>query len=154
MAEVPYPWRSYERQQKYLAQRTQVDDKAWGLEAGLNLIVATDPAASPASEIEIDRRVSSRTRLERYRSGRRDPFPDDDELPDPKWAAGTIEASVAAREILQRIENAAANSELEILLEVVAGHGYAEIAVRRGTTPGALRVRVVRLRRFLMALAA
>ena len=40
MAELPQPWREYMRLQSQLDKNTRIDDRNWGLEAGLKKLSA------------------------------------------------------------------------------------------------------------------
>ncbi|SRR6266568_3112053 len=148
MAELPHPWGAYAHLQEQ-SRKSQIDDRAWGVEAGLNLIVASDPT-TPPSQDQIDRTVASTARLERYRVQLRSLYLNDEESVDPNAALQAI----AARQILQLIRKSAANSDWVLLCEVAAGQEYTEIAARRRVTAGSLRARVLRLRRSLVKLAA
>jgi hypothetical protein len=82
------------------------------------------------------------------------PLPDDEDLVDPVSADQAVETTVETRRILQLVERTVSKGDWELLRAIGVGVDYAELAVSRGTTPGALRVRVARLRRVLIPLAA
>ena len=148
MADLPDPWGAYARQQQELSQKSQVDDKAWGLEAGLNLILATDPALNSPSQDAIDRAVASCARLERYRARLRAIHLNHEE---PTGNADL--KAIEALQSLQLIESRVADDDWVLLCEVAEGNEYAEVAAHRDATAGSLRARVFRLRRSLMAVA-
>lgn len=149
MADLPHPWGAYAYLQEQ-SRKSHVDDRAWGCEAGLNLILAADPAVNPPSQDDIDRAVASGARQERYRAQLRALYLRDEELAGPSAGLLTVET----RQTLQLIKNSVANSDWALLCGVAAGHEYAEIAVRHRATASSLRTRVLRLRRSLVALAA
>jgi DNA-directed RNA polymerase specialized sigma24 family protein len=142
MADLPYPWGDYVRLQEQLARRVQVDDLAWGLEAGLNRLLE-----SPATP-NVERAVQSASRKERYRarlfsanltleeSNRVDP-----------------DNTFDARELLDDLQTRVSPTEWSLLRAVGDGYEYDELAAAEQATPGALRARVLRLRRRLRPFA-
>lgn len=147
MAELPHPWGAYARLQE-LSRRPSLDDRAWGYEAGLDLILASNPAANRPFQNEIDRAVASGARLERYRTRLRGLYLHDPELANP----GTGMEAFEAQEVLRHIQDNVAASDWALLWELAQGHEYAEMAQQRSITAGSLRVRVLRLRRSLVDL--
>jgi DNA-directed RNA polymerase specialized sigma24 family protein len=106
----------------------------------MNHIAANAP--TPANDDDyVDRTISTAQRRERYRAALRrlylirdvaGPHPDQQ-----------LDARAALRSARARVTKA----EWILLCAVAVGYSYTEIAARRGSTAGALRVRVSRLRR-------
>ena len=136
MTDLPYPWGDYARLQEQLARRDQVDDLAWGLEAGLNRLLE-----SPSLD-EIERVVQSASRKERYRARLR-------------RANLTLEAAkgasdpgnaLDARELLDDLQTRVTPKEWDLLRAVAEGYEYEYLASSEQATPGGLRARIFRLR--------
>ncbi len=142
--ELPHPWGAYAHLQK-LSRRPYVDDRAWGYEAGLDLVVASSLAGKLPCQNEIDRAVASGARLNRYRSRLRARYLQAEESANP----GTGMEDFEARQALQDIRDSLASSDWTLLWELALGGEYAEVARQRGVTAGSLRARVLRLRRSL-----
>src|SRR3990172_12962263 len=123
MADLPHPWDAYARRQEELSRKSLVDGQAWGLEAGLNLILASDPAVNPPSQVEIDRTVASAARLERYRAVLRAQY-----LEEEPVDLGSSLRIIEARQMLRLIKKSVPNPDWVLLCEVAAGHEYREIA--------------------------
>lgn len=142
MLEVLDAWDAYACLQGELAQRTRVDSRSWGLEAGLNH--ALTECVRDAGGIE--RAVQSASRKERHRA----------ELL-RKYATtlggpgADVEATVDARRRLRRIRGTVTVEEWVLLRAVGEGFKYTDIADRLKVKPGALRARVLRLRRAITA---
>ena len=142
MCELPHPWGAYARLQEELAHRSRVDSRAWGLESGLNA-----PLTQSFLPVEdIDRTVQSASRKERHRAQLRQVYPTTHALPpaDP-------ESSVDARRRLRRVQAQVTRGEWVLLRAIGEGHEYKDIAEVLNASPGALRARVLRLRRVLAA---
>jgi DNA-directed RNA polymerase specialized sigma24 family protein len=142
MLEFPHPWGAYARLQGELAHRTRVDSRSWGLEAGLNHPLTQ---FSPDAD-DIERAVQSASRKERHRSTLLRIY--------PTTVAGfgaDVVATVDARRRLRRIRARVTPDEWVLLRAVGEGLEYREIADRLKVNPGALRARVLRLRRVLAA---
>ncbi len=131
------------RASKSLSRRPHLDDRAWGYEAGLDLILASNPTGKHPSQDEIDRAVASGARLERYRTRLRGLHLRDEEVANHSNGMEVFEAQKA----LQHIQASLASPDWDLLWELAVGHEYAEIAQQRGVTAGSLRARVLRLRR-------
>ncbi len=144
MAELPHPWGAYAHLQEP-SRRPRLDHRAWGYEAGLDLILASNPTAKNPSQEDIDRAVASGARLERYRARLRGLYLQDEEVGNPSTGMEAFEA----QEALQHIQDSLASSDWTLLWKLAVGHEYAEIAQQRGVTAGSLRARVLRLRRSL-----
>jgi len=144
MSDLPDQWREYARLQEKLAKRQQVDDYTWGLEAGLNRSISKD---LPAAE-EVVRAVKSASRKERYQEQLRHIH-----LADQESAKSPVDV-VEARRRLRVITNLVTPEEFALLRAVGEGYAYKEFAAIQKTAPSALRTRVLRLRRNLLALAS
>lgn len=144
MSPSHYAWLRYEDLQQRSKKFQNFNDYAWGIECALNyLLGAIETGTFPPDLTELDaavsRAIATGARLWRSRA-----------LALKKWAC-PIESSAtagAAEAIVEfaRIARTVKKADEEILLD--AGHGYTdrEIADRHATTPGAIRVRLSRLR--------
>lgn len=141
MPELRDRWGAYARLQQTLERRRRVDDRTWGLEAGLNRLLSAEP---PAEE-DVDRAILSESRKERYRTELRRTYPSDDP------SKGTLQHTLDTRQRFRRIQARVTAMEWAILRAVAEGYTYKEIASFAKVSPGALRVRVLRLRRTLAA---
>jgi hypothetical protein len=141
MPEFRDRWGAYARLQEKLARRGRVDDRTWGLEAGLNRLLA---AGLPAEE-DLHRTIRSESRKERHRTKLRRTYLTDEA------STGMLEHVVAARRRLRGIESRFPANDWILLRAVGEGHTYEEIARIAKVSPGALRARVLRLRRTLVA---
>ncbi len=144
MIGLPYPWDEYARRQAKLARTIRVGDQSWGLEAGLNRIVSA-PSGCPPTRDEIDRAVASASRRERYQAGLR--------LANLAQNAVTAhpEGALLALTELRTARTRLPQDGWALLSEVAAGRNYEQLAAELGARAGALRARVLRLRRALIA---
>lgn len=145
MLELQHPWGAYALLQEHLAHRHYVNDKTWGLEAGMNRLLAGELSG----EDDVDRAVRSESRKERHRTQlRRVHLAVEDSTEDP-------ENALEARERLRLVEaQVTAAEDWALLLAVGEGHEYEEIATGANVASGTLRSRVLRLRRTLVVLAS
>jgi hypothetical protein len=143
MAELPHPWRLYAQLQSQLSRNFCVDDQVWGIEAGLDLILATPPDIPPPANDNILRVVNSTRRREQRRSRLRLLYlrPDEDR-PD-------LEQALFARSELRRITSQLHGRDWYCCTLSPSGEDYAQVASKLKSKPGAVRVRVLRLRRQL-----
>jgi DNA-binding NarL/FixJ family response regulator len=144
MSPSHYAWLCYEDLQQRSKKLQNFNDYAWGIECALDYLlgaIATGTFPSDLAEFDaaVNRAIATGARLWRSRA-----------LALKKWAP-PIESSAtagAAEAIIEfgRIARTVKKTDEEILLD--AGHGYTdrEIADRHATTPGAIRVRLSRLR--------
>ena len=116
-----------------------------GLEAALNRCIASDV---PAPVGAVERSASNESRRERNRAGLRRRHLLNDEIRDD------AEAFLQARQQLRIVRAAVTDQEWALLSDVGAGTSYGEIAAATSASSGALRVRVQRLRRKVITLAA
>ncbi len=135
------PWDQYACLQAELAGNPAVGDRSWGIEAALNRILAGEFGNSPTIDADVKRAVASEQRRERHRAALRCRYlVPIDRSPHP-------EIQLFARAGLRSAKARTTNTKWRLLLEVGEGHEYAELAVARRTTSGALRAQVFRLRR-------
>jgi hypothetical protein len=138
MAELPHPWSAYLRLQTQLKDNTCIDDRNWGLEAGLNSIVNTAKAALPVSDEGITRAIASEARRERHRAHLRRKH--------LAQSAETLDARrmLEARSNLRAIQSLVTVPDWDLLFALGEGHEYQELGA-----PGSLRIRALRLRQGL-----
>ena len=134
----PRPQIAYLRLQSQLDNNTCVDDKNWGLEAGLNAILNGMAAGPPVSSEDITRAIASEARRERHRAHlRRKHLVQSEAGLDPRQMVG-------ARSNLSAIRSLVSAPEWDLLIALGKGYEYQELG-----KPGRLRVRVSRLRQAL-----
>lgn len=146
MADLPHPWDMYASLQNSLLHQHRAGDRSWGTEAGMAHILNT-PAGFPPTQCEVDQVVANDRRRERHLDCRRTPMPEDVATPHP-------EGALHARHALAAIQRNVSDNSWQLLTDVAIGIDYEEIARTTPARPGALRIKVLRLRRELLALAA
>lgn len=146
MADFPHPWDMYASLQNSLRHQHRVGDRSWGTEAGMAHILST-PAGFPPTQREVDQVVANGRRRERYLDCRRTPMPEDVAAPHP-------EGALHARHALAAIQRNVSDNGWQLLTDVAIGMNYEEIALTMPARPGTLRIKVLRFRRELLALAA
>jgi hypothetical protein len=105
------------------------------------------PAGFPPTQQEIDKVVANDRRRERHLNGRRGPMPEDVATPHP-------EGALDARHALAAIQHNVSDRDWQLLTATAIGTDYEEIARTTFARSGALRIKVLRLRRELLALVA
>jgi hypothetical protein len=147
MSKPSRQWSTYGRLQAQLApshgsnERTwRIDDRAWGVEAALNRLLAEQP---PAEE-ELDRTTLNASRKERYRKRLRRIH-----LTAEESAGASVEDVFDARERLRRLAGRVTSEDSALLRAVGEGYEYKEIAAGTKVEAAVLRARVFRLRRTL-----
>jgi DNA-directed RNA polymerase specialized sigma24 family protein len=145
MSPSHYAWLRYEDLQQRSKKLQNFDDYAWGIECALNyLLGAIETGTFPSDLAELDaavnRAIATGARLWRSRALALRTW-----ATPPESSATTAGAADAIIEFA-RIARTVKKADEEILLD--AGHGYTdrEIAGRHAATPGAIRVRLSRLR--------
>jgi DNA-binding NarL/FixJ family response regulator len=123
-----------------LARTRHVDGHTWGVETALNQILE---GASSAAE-DLDRTVRSEARKERHRAALRRKYP-----PEISTGQPAPENPIHARRLLRRARTLVTGAQWDLLRAVGEGHEYKELASVANVAPGALRARVLRLRRTL-----
>jgi hypothetical protein len=152
------PWGQYLALQKKLSESTAVDSTAWGFEAALSHILKVN---APPSSAMVERVAANESRRERYHAALRrqhGPTPPSSPKPHsrPPQSTGCTdgEAVMEARDHLLMIKARLTEHEWFLLGDVAGEKSYSVIAETLGTTPGALRVRVWRLREMISNLVA
>ena len=146
MADLPHLWDIYARLQDSLQDQHRVGDRSWGIEAGMAHILNT-PACFTPPEQEVDKVVANNRRRERHLASHRAPFPEDVSTPHP-------EGALHARHALAAIQRNVSGDSWQLLTDLAIGKDYEEIARTTTMRPGSIRIKVLRLRRKLLALAA
>lgn len=138
------PWHRYSVLQRMSDQTTQCGSRERAIDAALDYILAnTSPGALPAiDEGQVERVQASAARRYRHRSRLM--------VLRPPVESKTQHAGDATVE-LARIERLVTKADLKVLLDCGAGFTDREIATRRGSSPGAVRARLARLRHALAA---
>lgn len=148
MADLPHPWNIYARHQAKLLRGRQTSGENWGTEAALDRILLTVEESIPVTEDDLARTAASDRRRDRKRTLLRLVYLRADEVgADPS-------NSLAARDTLRVACSLVSNRDWRMLCQLAEGHSYAEVAGQMGSTPGGLRVRVLRCRKRLTAIAA
>lgn len=141
-------WLRYEDLQQR-SRKAENSDYAWGLESALNyLLNAIETGTIPSKLVDLDatlnRAIASGARLCRSRS-----------LALRKWElpreSMSTSAAAEAKIEFARIAGGVSKADEGILLDAGFGYSDREIAVRHSSTPGAVRVRLSRLRHKLTA---
>jgi hypothetical protein len=140
MSELPRSWSTYLRLQQRLTRKHRVDSEAWGLEAGLNSLA---DKGAPSDE-DVERLVRSASRRARYQNRLRRIYLV------PNNPMGTGEDAVDAVRKLRFLIRRIGAGDWAILVGVGEGYTYKELAAATGLSAGALRARVLRLRRSLL----
>ena len=109
--------------------------------------ILNTPVSFPPTQHEVAQVVANGRRRERYLDCRRTPMPENVATPHP-------EGALHARHTLGAIQRNVSDDSWQLLTDVAIGTEYEEIARTTSTRPGALRIKVLRLRRELLALAA
>jgi hypothetical protein len=143
MADLPHPWAMYARLQTNLRRDTRVGDRSWGTEVGMDHILVSASGA-PLTEDEVNQVIATGRRRERHRGSRRAPLLDD-------IATAHPEGALTARSELAAIRRRIGDRNWELLTAVGIGSDYKEISTAVSVPPGAVRVKVLRLRASLAA---
>ena len=147
MTILDYAWLRYADLQQRSRRAEELNDYSWGIEAALTYLLrvietGNIPFSQSDLDAELSRAIASGARLRRSRA-----------LALRKWlvspdSLSTNSAAEASIE-LDRIGLVVKESDVEILLDAGFGYTDREIASRHTSTPGAIRVRLSRLRRKL-----
>ena len=137
-----FPWDKYAALQAELRDTYTVGNRSWAVEDAMNHITVGPIEETPANDDGyVDRAVSTAQRRERHRAAlRRLYLVEGHAGPHP-------EEQLDARAALRSARAKAAKADWDLLCAVAVGCSYTEIAAWRGSSAGALRVRVSRLRR-------
>ena len=139
MAELPHPWDAYASYQNKLSKRSSVDDFTWGLENGLDKILACPSLADAPREKALRRVIASGARRSRYRKALIAQSADEVLTP-------SCEAGVEARSDIQHLQRVMCISDFRVLVAVGMGENQALIAEGEGVAAPALRARLARAR--------
>jgi hypothetical protein len=148
--ELPDPWGAYMRLQFDLDAITQINSHNWGLEAGLDAILAAAAAArhsdTPAVDSSIN--IASASRRERHHARLRRVYQSE--------LAPTVDqpAVLEARVELAQVRRLLPPADWRLISTVAMGVDYQAIARNIGGTPGGLRIRALRIRQTLLRLVA
>jgi DNA-binding NarL/FixJ family response regulator len=150
MSDSPYPWPYYADLQKRSRQLHRTSDYWWGMERALDHIldlIATGTVPADPDELvtALNRVIASGARLHRSRSAALAEFAP---IAEPASADDT---AAEARIELARIVRLVSTTDEAMLVDAGFGYTDREIADRRGSTPGAIRVRLSRIRLKLVA---
>jgi DNA-binding NarL/FixJ family response regulator len=117
----------------------------WGLDSALEylleaIVAGTVPADHDELNAVVARKIASAARLNRSRAEALS-YNAPIELPPT-----ADDAAAEARVEIARVLRVVSSNDADVLIEAALGYTDREIAERRGSTPGAVRVRVSRLR--------
>jgi hypothetical protein len=143
MAELPHPWGTYAHFQDNLRRNYRIGDRSWGTEAGMDLILTCASSGIPPVSADISRAIATCRRRERFRASRQDPLPENLATPHP-------DSVLLARNELEAIRRRIGEPNWNMLTAVATGRSYKEISASLSTSEGAVRVKVVRLRRAIV----
>jgi DNA-binding NarL/FixJ family response regulator len=143
--ELQYPWFLYAELQDGVSQTFHLTDAAWGNEAAMSYFLTTvqsgiiPPEPDFREALATARSTSAWNERNRARLRR---------MYLPAWEMGDIqEESHQLDRLLARKLRARLDPEDRVLLdELATGATYAEVAAKRGVSPGSLRTRVSRLK--------
>jgi hypothetical protein len=141
------PWRHYEMLQRLSAKSTACDTRDYAIDAALQHILDNSTAIAPAQPAEADltRIQATAARRHRYRARLSRIY---QPLMTRSDACG--EEAAALRILVRR----AARPQLQLVCEAATGATDNEMALARGLTAGALRVRLMRARRAVLLAVA
>jgi hypothetical protein len=145
MSNSDYAWLRYAELQLRSRKSQNFNDYAWGIESALNFLLnAVETGTVPSNPADLDaalsRAIASGARLCRSRS-----------LAVKKWVLPSELISTHTAEANIELAWIAGAVKGKILLDAGLGYTDREIANRHASTPGAVRVRLSRLRLKLAA---
>lgn len=149
MSTADHAWLRYAELQQRSRNVERLSDYSWGLESGLNsLLKSVETGAIPSEPADLDaaltRAIASGARLCRSHSLALRTW-----LPPPE--SSSINTAAEARIELTEIENSLSSADRDLLIDAALGYSDREIAALCESTPGAVRVRLSRLRAKLAA---
>jgi hypothetical protein len=149
MADLPHPWDIYARLQAALSRGNHLSDQTWGTEAALDAILLSLQEKNPVTSDDLARIAASERRRERHRARLRLVH---------LTGGGEIgvdpDGALAAREGLRIARSKVSSRDWRVLCQLAEGYSYADVAAQTRSTPGNLRIRVLRCRQRLAARAA
>jgi hypothetical protein len=148
MSNEDYAWLRYADLQQRSANLQQFSDYSWGIESALNYLLSIIQSGIVPNttdlEVSLNRAIASGARLHRSRA-----------LARSTWVlpvdSASTTAGAEARIELKRIGRTVREADQAIFIDVALGYTDRQIANRHASTPGAIRVRLLRLRRKLAA---
>jgi DNA-binding NarL/FixJ family response regulator len=145
-----YPWPYYAELQQRSRKLLRINGYSWGIERALHFLldaIATDTVPSDPDELvaALNRAIASEARLIRSHDAALVKFP-----PVTESALASVTAAEARIE-LTRIMRLVSTNDEDVIVDAGLGYADREIADRRNSTPGAIRVRLSRLRLKLVA---
>jgi DNA-directed RNA polymerase specialized sigma24 family protein len=145
-----YPWPYYADLQQRSRKLSRITGYTWGIERALGFLldaIATGTLPSDPDELVVvlNRIIASEARLNRSHLAALIRF-----APRAELAATNLAAAEALIE-LTRITRLVNSTDNDFLVDTGLGYADREIADRRDSTPGAVRVRLSRLRLRLAA---
>lgn len=145
-----YPWPYYADLQHRIEKVSRLGDFYWGLECALAYLldaIATNTVpANPDDLVTIlNRTIASGSRRHRSQTTALNEFA---LAPQP---ASTDDIAAETRLEIARIVRLVSSRDVDVLIDAGLGYSDREIAERRDATPGAIRVRLSRLRLKLAA---
>jgi len=158
MAELPFPWDLYEEKQKQLMRSGRISSHTWGLETGLQKLLAgieagtVQPDTSRAQrDLETDISSASWSERNRTRLLRMYLLPLPELDPDPQRHPAVffpveVERRLSDRIRLMEFRNRMTAAEWVLVVRVAAGFSCRELAQRTGTPAGGVRTKLSRLR--------
>jgi hypothetical protein len=144
---LPSPWDAYMRLQSELDETTQVDNRSWGLEAGLDAVLAAAPGNVGAAVASLTTTIATAARRERHRARLRRIHSG------PLWPAVDQPEAIEARVRIEQIRRMLAPADWRLISAVAMGTDYRAMGRSFRATPSSLRVRVVRIRNGLASVA-
>lgn len=133
-------WEIYARLQQGMQRSSQINARAAGFETGLNQILSIiESGAIPhlaELEVQVRRTVSSAERLWRSRGRQLSIY---GQAPEPG-------VSTDANLMLDGVRKKVGVASLRLLADAAAGFTDGELAQRHGSTPGAIRTKLSRVR--------
>jgi DNA-directed RNA polymerase specialized sigma24 family protein len=144
MADNDYAWLRYADLQQRSRKAQDYNDYAWGIESALNYllnVIENDTTPSNPADLDaaVNRAIASGARRERSRA-----------LALKKWVLPSepmpTNTAAEAKIELEKISCTVKEADEQILFDAGLGYTDREIASRHASTPGAIRVRLSRLR--------
>jgi DNA-directed RNA polymerase specialized sigma24 family protein len=145
-----YPWPYYADLQQRSRKLSRINNYAWGIDRALHFLldaIANDTVPSDPDHLvaALNRVIASEARLNRSHAAALIKY-----VPVPKPDAAD-DAAAEARIELTRIVRLVSAEDKNLIIDTGLGYADREIAARQNSTPGAVRVRLSRLRLKLAA---
>ncbi len=137
---LPDPWGAYLRLQSDLKHTTQVNNRSWGLEAGLDAILAAESSDGSLPAPDLPTTIATAERRDRHRARLRRTYAP------ALWPAVDQPAAVEARVELAQVRQLVDVADWQLITNVAMGMDYRTISKDLGATSSSLRIRVMRIR--------